>query len=132
MKEGEIIDIKKIEGEYELKIIDNINISLLHLDKNKILDKIKELKIFYHGIYYDIENIINICHICIQKNLQFYKRQSSKQILMSAPLERIVIDLTYLPEFLLKISNYKYLLNIADHFSKYVTSYLIKKKMAKP
>ena len=50
MKEGEIIDIKKIEGEYELKIIDNINISLLHLDKNKILDKIKELKIFHHEI----------------------------------------------------------------------------------
>ena len=133
--------IRKIEGEYELykiptvknviKIIDDIHTSLIHLGKNKILDKIKELKIFYHWIYYDIENIINLCHICIQKNIQFYKRQLSKQILMSAPLERIVVDLTYLPEFLLTNTNYKYLLNIADHFSKYVTSYLIKKKDGK-
>ena len=50
---------------------------------------------------------------------------------MSAPLERIVVDLTYLPDFLLKNTNYKYLLNIADHFSKYLTSYLIKKKEGK-
>ena len=48
---------------------------------------------------------------------------------MSAPLERIVVDLTYLPDFLLKNTNYKYLLNIADHFSKYLTSYLIKKAL---
>ena len=57
---GNNIHKKKIEGEYELykiptvgkviKIIDNIQSSSIHLGKNKILDKIKELKIFHHEI----------------------------------------------------------------------------------
>ncbi len=29
--------------------------------------KIKELKIIYHGITKDAENIVNLCEICIKK-----------------------------------------------------------------
>jgi hypothetical protein len=49
---------------------------------------------------------------------------------MNEPLERIIMDLTYIPDFLLKNQNCKYILNILDHFSKYLVSFLISKKDA--
>ena len=78
-----------------------------------------------------LENINNLCHICIQKNITFYKRNPCKQIIMKEPLERIVMNIAYLPYFLITNSKYKYILNIIDHFSKYLVSYLIRKKDAK-
>ena len=81
-----------------------------------MLEKIKELKIFYHGINYDVENINNLCKICVQKNIKFYIRNPCKQIIMKEPLERIVMDITYLPNFLISNSKFKYILNIIDIF----------------
>ena len=40
------------------------------------------------------------------------------------------MDLTYLLNFLITKSKYKYILNIIDHFTKYLVSYLISKKDA--
>ena len=39
-----------------------------------MLEKIKELKIYYHGIAIDVENINNLCHIynIIVENLKLY------------------------------------------------------------
>ena len=36
--------------------------------------KIKELKIIYHGITKDAENIVHLCEICMRKNIKLYKR----------------------------------------------------------
>ena len=44
--------------------------------------------------------------------------------------ERFKIDITYLPLELIENTNYKYLLNILDHFSKYLFSYLLSDKKA--
>lgn len=46
-------------------------------------EKIKEIKIFYHGI--------------IKDNIKFYKRVPSKLIVLFNPKERYVIDITYIP-----------------------------------
>ena len=59
--------------------------------------KVNQLKLCYHGINYDIEQICHLCPVCMQKNIKFYKRQPCKQIIMTHPKERYVIDLTYLP-----------------------------------
>ena len=67
----------------------------------------------------------NHCSICIQKNISFYKRLPSKQIIMNAPIYRYVVDLIYLPIELCKNTNYIYILNRLDHFSKYFISELI-------
>ena len=64
------------------------------------------------------------------KKFTFYKRNPCKQIIMKEPLERIVMDITYPPNFLITKSKYKYILNIIDYFSKYLASYLIRKKDA--
>ena len=48
---------------------------------------------------------------------------------MSRQRERFVIDLTYIPDDLCKKTKYKYILNCIDHFSKFLISHLIEKKM---
>ena len=58
------------------------------------------------------------------------KWEPAKQIIMTHPLERFIIDITYLPPELIENTNYKYLLNILDHFSKYLFSYLLSDKKA--
>ena len=50
---------------------------------------------------------------------------------MNEPRDRYIIDLTYLTYELYEGTEYRYLLNIVDHFSKYLLSYLITKKSAK-
>ena len=96
-----------------------------------MLYKINELKIFYHGIYDDLENIVHICPICTQKNIVFYKRIPTKQIIFNKPKERYVMDLTYLPIELCKKTKIKYLFNLIDHFSKFIISYPIENKNGK-
>ena len=49
---------------------------------------------------------------------------------MTRPLERFIIDITYLLLELIENTNYKYLLNILEHFSKYLFSYLLSDKKA--
>ena len=53
-----------------------------------MINKINELKIYYKGISSDIKGIKDICEVCIQKNIKFYKRMPSKQIIMKKPKER--------------------------------------------
>ena len=96
-----------------------------------MIDVINEIKIFYHGIKYDVENINRLCNVCIQKKVEFYKREPCKLIIMNEPRDRYIIDLTFLTYELYDGTDYRYLLNIVDHFSKYLVSYLIEKKNAK-
>ena len=132
---------KKYQDEIELytiptvknviQVLEKIHASIMHQGFLKMKDKIDEIKIFYHGINQDILEFPNLCEICAQKNIQYYKRSPCKQIIFNKPKERVVLDLTYLPLMLLKNTEFKYMLNCIDHFSKYVVSYLIKQKTGK-
>ena len=133
--------ILKKENEYELRIIPNVNnvIGLIekihklinHQSYSKIKEKIKEFNIYYKGISYDSLNITNLCKVCIQNNAVFYKREPCKQIIMSKPKDRYLMDLTYIPIELIENNQYKYILNVIDHFSKFLFSYLLINKNAK-
>ena len=74
---------------------------------------------------------MNLCEVCLQKNIRFYKRFPSRQLVFSSPKDRYIIDITYIPINLLKNKNNLYLLNILDHFSKFLISYLIPNKYGK-
>ncbi len=67
----------------------------------------------------------------MQKNIKLYKRVPSKQIIMSRPKERFVIDITYQAIELTKNKKTIYLLNILDHFSKFLISFKIANKKGK-
>ena len=49
---------------------------------------------------------------------------------MNMPKDRYVIDITYLPIEIIGNTEYKYLLNISDHFSKFIISFLLMNKNA--
>ena len=114
-----------------LKLLDDIHRSICHQGENKMIDKINELKIYYKGIISDIKEIKSMCDVFIQTNFKFYKRSPVKQIIMTKPKERFVIDLTYIPDFLTGNAGFKYLFNILDHFNKFLISYAIKDKSGK-
>ena len=95
---------KKIDSEWELlristviniNLIEEIHKSSLHQGKLKALDKIKELKIYYKGNNNNIEEIYYLHPVCLQKKVVFYKRNPSKQIIMSKTIERLIMDLAY-------------------------------------
>jgi hypothetical protein len=96
-----------------------------------MINKINELKIYYKGISSDIKETKDMYEVCIQKNIKFYKRMPSKQIIMTKPKELYIIDLTFIPNILSGNSRYKYLFNILEHFSKFLISYAIKDKAGK-
>ena len=111
-----------------MNLIEQIHLKILHQGTLKALDVIKELRITYKGIYNDLEKIRHLYAACIEKNIKFYKCEPSKQIIMPKHKERIVIDLTYIPNELCKNVKYKYILNCLEHFSKYFFSFLTEKK----
>lgn len=87
------------------------------------------MKIFYYWINYVIIEIKILCEVCAQKNFLFYKRLPCQQIILKKPKDRIILDITFLPQKLIKNNEYKYLLNCIEHFTKFVVSYLIKKNL---
>ena len=82
----------------------------------------------YKGLYNDCKNIINSCHVCVQKKKEYYKREPTRQLIFTHPNERLLADLTELPYELKENNEYNFLLNIIDHFSKYSWCYLLKNK----
>lgn len=62
------------------------------------------------------------------KKYKLYIREPCRQIIMERPKQRYIKDLTYIPSDLCKSTKFKYLLNIVDHFSKFIISYPIEKK----
>ena len=81
------------------------------------------------GIKKDVENYIKKCVECAKmKTIEKSKREKSITILSHGPKDRYVADLWYLPEYLKGHSNYLYVLDIIDHFSKFCNSYLLNTK----
>ena len=111
-------------------MIESIHYSIIYMGKDKALENkwIKNLLSWYNIRYR--KNNAFMWDMFI-KNLRFYKQIPFKQIIMDRQKQQYVIDLTYLPKELCKNTNIKYILNILDHFSKFLISYLIAKKIGK-
>ena len=70
-----------------------------------------------------------ICNLKIKGKLN--KKEKVKLIIFNKPKARFVADLTDIPTDIKGNSPYLYLINIIDHFSKYVSSYLLSNKKGK-
>ena len=115
-------------NEYEL--IKNIHEQNNHRNWEDTRKEFKKLKYYYRGYINDIKYIISKCSACYQKNSKFFKREKCKTIIFDNPKDRYVLDITELPVNIDINDEYKYLLNIIDHFSKLCKSYLLKNKEA--
>ena len=89
---------------------------------NRTYNKIKELGLFRETMIEDIKEFINKCSKCIiPKNGKSIKPKS-KIIIAKGPLERIVIDGWELDIDIKNIAPYKWVIDIVDHFSKFLMS----------
>ena len=93
------------------------------------------LNIINHGWYWegldkDIAQFIQDCSLCAQINSSKHLKPPIKQII-STNHERYIIDLWELPPEITDIFPYKYIIDIIDHFSKYLASYPLITKSSK-
>ena len=104
----------------------------MHKGEKSLYELIKQQDYWWCGIYEDVKNYIKNCEICQQLHKVKGRKPQIKQIITKGPRERYVVDLVDIKENINdKNSNYKYILNIIDHYSKLVGSFLLYTKTSK-
>ena len=78
----------------------------------------------------DVDNTIKLCKFCDKPNKFKSLTKKIKIILDNGPHYRYVADLWYLNQDIRDITDYNYVLDIIDHFSKWYYGYLLKTKEA--
>ena len=83
---------------------------------------------YWEGYTTDVNKFVAKCEICnADKNIKKIK-PPPKIILDEGPRFRYVVDIWELPESLAENSEYIYILDCVDHFSKFLNAYLLKNK----
>lgn len=90
--------------------------------------KFNERKITWKRITQDIKIFIKNCYICQCNNKTTIKNPFIKQILFNNPRERYLVDLTETPDLIKNNTNFKYMIHVIDHYSKYLFGNLLKAK----
>ena len=83
---------------------------------------------FWEGFSEDIKNFINICPVCNPHHKRKKIKIPLTQIKDEGPHYRYEADIWYLDKELKTNNNYEYCLDIIDHFSKWLFSYLLTDK----
>ena len=103
---------------YRCHVINNI-----HFGLRKSQECLEKQDYYYEGVTKDLSNYIKQYSICnINNNLKKAKIPLYP-IIEEGPKFRIEMDLWYLDDDIARISKYNYVLDILDHFSKWVFSY---------
>ena len=95
-----------------------------HLGRNKLFDRVRH-RVYWMGYKEDVARWCRECDICAQaKPGPRRKRAPMGQVLVSAPLERIAVDIMGpLPE---TTDGFKYILVLGDYFTKWTEAYALK------
>ena len=123
---------KKIPYKFEVPLIFyNAHINKIHFSINKSKENLFLSDFYYEGITKDFLSYINNCPIC--SNTKKIKKitMPKKLIIEEGPHFRYQMDIWYLPKDIAESSNYNYVLDIIDHFSKWLFSYPLKEKTGK-
>ena len=90
------------------------------------------IRIFFKGIVEIVKQVCSNCAICNLKiKWKLYKKEKVKLIIFNKPKARFVEDLTDIPTDIRGNSPYLYIINIVEHFCKYIPSYLLTNKKGK-
>ena len=119
----------KIPYEHEKDIIINeYHSNYNHAGRDSTYENILKNHWYWYGMIEDIKLYIKKCPNC--DNYKKYKKLKGKKkiIIENGPHYRYVADLWYLPKEIIENSNYKYVLDIVDHFSKWYYGYLLNTK----
>jgi len=101
-----------------------------HLGINRTNDKIKEFGYFWKTQISDIKEYISNCHIYIKAKAGKKINNKIKIILPKGPLERVLIDGWEVDDNLKEITGYTWVIDMIDHFSKYLISKAVKNNNA--
>ena len=93
-------------------------------------EKIIRMGYYWYGYSTDIMETIKNCGICHSENAGIRIPNKPKIIISYGPHQRYQCDLWYLPESLKENTEFEYCLDIIDHFSKWLNSYLLRNKTA--
>jgi len=94
-------------------------------------DKIKEFGYFLETQISDIKEYISNCPKCIKAKAGKKINNKIKIILPKGPLERVLIDGWELDDNLKEITGYTWVIDMIDHFSKYLLSKAVKNNNTK-
>ena len=101
-----------------------------HLGINRTNDKIKELGYFWECMNEDVKAYIKDCPKCIMVKAGKNIVNKPKVIVSRGPLERVVIDGWELDEDLKEVTTYTWVIDMIDHFSKFLLSKPVKNNNA--
>ena len=101
-----------------------------HCGRESAYNNIISSNWYWYGITKDIQNYINSCPLCNNKGKFKKLKAKSKIIIENGPHYRYIADLWTIPKEISSETEYKYILDIVDHFSKWYYGYLLKSKSA--
>ena len=113
----------------KIKIIKETHEKTGHTGYIRFSNEIKNYKKYYwKNIYKDCKLYIENCPICLNKRGGKEIIPVSKQILPGGPLERVAADTWELPKYLKIKTNFTWVLDCIDYFSKFIQSYPLTNK----
>jgi len=99
-----------------------------HCGRDSTYENILKANWYWFGITRDIQDYINTCPECNNSNKFKKLKGKIKIIIENGPHYRYVADIWTIPKEIAKKTEYKYILDIVDHFSKWYYGYLLKTK----
>ena len=110
----------------------NILINFYHNNNNhcgriQIINILHKARWYWFGMNNDIQEQLKLCNKCFKPNKFISLKKKNKIILDNGPHFRYVADIWYLNTEIAKITGYKFVLDIIDHFSKWYGGFLLKK-----
>lgn len=89
-----------------------------------------EGEFYYETITADLKRFISNCERCDATRHLKKVNVPERAIINEGPRDEYQMDLWYLPPDMLKYTDFKYVFDIVDHFSKWLWSYPVKNKTA--
>ena len=121
----------KIPYEHEKENIINDNHSNFnHAGREATYQNIINNNWYWYGMVDEIKKFIKACPNCNTSNKFQKLKGKNKIILENGPHYRYVADLWQIPKEISRKVEYKYILDIVDHFSKWYYGYLLHSKEA--
>ena len=109
-------------------ILKYIHINNNHIGYKNMCNQILLSEFYWLGYSQDITNFLNKWEICLSNKKKNHILSPLKIIIDEGPKFRYIVDLWEIPEDLSLNTDYIYILDCIDHFSKFLNSFLLKNK----
>ena len=109
-------------------ILKYIHINNNHIGYKNMCNQILLSEFYWLGYSQDITNFLNKWEICLSNKKKKHILSPLKIIIDEGPKFRYIVDLWEIPEDLSLNTDYIYILDCIDHFSKFLNSFLLKNK----